>query len=140
MTLADVAEKVIGKQGRLLIASIIVLAWMGIIAAQFLALTKLLAFILQCEVSNKLLIMVAYFIIGYIIIGGQISVVRSDTINCVIIFVGFIITFFYLYFFQDNFSKIFQDIPEKSFTLDFIYQFFIVGSTYFLSEMYFLEI
>jgi len=133
MTLADVAEKVIGKQGRLLIASIIVLAWTGIIAAQFLALTKLLAFILQCEVSNKLLIMVAYFIIGYIIIGGQISVVRSDTINCVIIFIGFIITFFYLYLLQDNFSKIFQDIPEKSFTtLDFIYQFFIVGSTYFL--------
>ena len=86
-TLPELVEK--QYDGRVALASslLIVVAWIGIIAGQIIASGKILSVL---GIGSPLLWMVLFTIvfIVYTVLGGQYAVIRTDTLQAVIIFVG----------------------------------------------------
>ncbi|MFC1934793.1 sodium:solute symporter [Chloroflexota bacterium] len=81
----------VGKQydRRMALASsiLIVFAWIGITAAQIIAAGKILA-ILGMGSSTLWMIIFAVIFITYTVLGGQKAIIRTDTIQAIIIFGG----------------------------------------------------
>jgi len=83
--------QLVGKQydGRIAFAAslLIVVAWIGIIAGQIVASGKILSVL---GIGSPLLWMVLFTIVfvTYTILGGQYAVIRTDTLQIVIIFAG----------------------------------------------------
>ena len=83
--------ELVGKQydGRMSLAAsvLIVIAWIGIIAGQIIASGKIISVL---GIGDPLLWMVLFTIVfvAYTILGGQYAVIRTDTIQTVIIFAG----------------------------------------------------
>jgi len=83
--------ELVGKQydGRMALAAsvLIVIAWMGIIAGQIVAAGKIMSVL---GIGSPILWMVLFSIvfIVYTILGGQYAVIRTDTLQTVIIFAG----------------------------------------------------
>jgi len=83
--------ELVGKQydGRIsLVASIlIVVAWIGVIAAQIIAAGQIMSILV---IGNPLLWMVIFtaVFIAYTILGGQYAVIRTDILQTVIVFAG----------------------------------------------------
>lgn len=86
-TLPELVEK--QYDGRVALASslLIVVAWVGIIAGQIVASGKILSVL---GIGSPLLWMVLFTIvfIVYTVLGGQYAVLRTDTLQAVIIFAG----------------------------------------------------
>ena len=86
-TLPELVEK--QYDGRVALASslLIVVAWVGIIAGQIIASGKILSVL---GIGSPLLWMVLFTIvfIVYTVLGGQYAVIRTDTLQAVIIFAG----------------------------------------------------
>ncbi|MBA7695817.1 Sodium/glucose cotransporter [subsurface metagenome] len=86
-TLPELVEK--QYDGRVALASslLIVVAWIGIIAGQIVAAGKILSVL---GIGSPLLWMVLFTIvfIVYTVLGGQYAVIRTDTLQAVIIFAG----------------------------------------------------
>lgn len=135
-TLPDIAMKTVGSGGKTLLAVIIAVSWIGIIAAQFIAMSSILSFAIGIQNNRKLIVIIAIAVILYTIIGGQLSVIKTDGIQAVLILTGFIGTFIYLFFISDsNIKPIFDNIEllNNDFKLiDLINLFFITGGAYFL--------
>lgn len=83
--------ELVGKQydSRMALAAsvLIVIAWMGIIAGQIVAVGKILSVL---GIGSPILWMVLFSIvfIVYTVVGGQYAVIRTDTLQAVIIFAG----------------------------------------------------
>ena len=86
-TLPELVEK--QYDGRVALASslLIVVAWIGIIAGQIIASGKILSVL---GIGSPLLWMVLFTIVFvvYTVLGGQYAVIRTDTLQAVIIFAG----------------------------------------------------
>ncbi len=86
-TLPELVEK--QYDGRVALASslLIVIAWIGIIAGQIIASGKILSVL---GIGSPLVWMVLFTIvfIVYTVLGGQYAVIRTDTLQAVIIFAG----------------------------------------------------
>lgn len=135
-TLPDLIEKMSGRTAAVIAAIIIIVAWPGIIASQIVAMTSILAVMTGQRSNNSLMLIVALILILYSAIGGQLSVIRTDVLQFIIILAAFVSTFIYLFFFSDgNISDVLSDIHffNKSFGLgELINWIFIVGGTYML--------
>lgn len=83
-TLPEILEVQYGPQAKLLASILIVVAWIGIIAGQIVAAGRILETILKFPPSLLMLITASVFI-TYTLLGGQHSVVQTDTIQSVII-------------------------------------------------------
>lgn len=142
-TLPHVAHMVLGKRVSRLMASIIVITWIGIIAAQFIVLSQLLQLFTQIDTQTTLIIMIAVPIILYTVLGGQLSVIRTDAYQFIILFCTVIITTFFLY--GQSLPKAFNlhdtlihmgsqiDFFNARFTIrDFMTFFLITGLAFFL--------
>ncbi len=135
-TLPDIAYKTVGSGGKTLIALIIALSWIGIIGAQFLSIAKIISAMLPNININVILVVIATLVILYTIMGGQMSVIKIDSIQSWIILGGIVITFIYLLRTNpsDN-EQIFNNIEllnEDFKIVDLINLFFITGGAYFL--------
>ncbi|MCR4790127.1 MAG: sodium:solute symporter family protein [Treponemataceae bacterium] len=134
-TLPDIADKTIGSPARIIFALIISIAWIGIIAAQLVSMTKILSYVFGGNYST-ILIIIACVVIFYTLIGGQYAVVKTDMIQALIILFGILATFIYLYCIKkDTDFAAFKDIHffnSKFGAYDFIYLLFITGGAYFL--------
>ncbi len=86
-TLPEILEVQYGPEAKLFASGLIVIAWMGIIAGQIVAAGRILETILEAPAS-LLMIIIAFVFIVYTLLGGQHSVVRTDTIQSLIIVVA----------------------------------------------------
>ncbi len=90
-TLPEILDIQYGPEAKLSASILIVIAWMGIIAGQIVASGKILETILDTSPS-LLMTITALVFITYTLLGGQHSVVRTDTIQSVIIIVAIVVS------------------------------------------------
>lgn len=135
-TLPDIAGKTVGEGARKLLAVIIAVSWVGIIAAQFVSITKIIMLVIPETNRSIVLSLIAVFVIIYTITGGQVSVIKTDCIQAWIIAIGVIVTFVYVFLSNGSGNEtIFSNIEavNSNFTaMDLINLFFITGGVYFL--------
>ena len=86
-TLPELVEKQYDGRMALAASGLIVIAWMGIIAGQIVAAGKIMSVL---GIGSPILWMVLFSIvfIVYTVVGGQYAVIRTDTLQTVIIFAG----------------------------------------------------
>ena len=86
-TLPELVEKQYDGRMALAASGLIVIAWMGIIAGQIVAAGKIMSVL---GIGSPILWMVLFSIvfIVYTILGGQYAVIRTDTLQAGIVFVG----------------------------------------------------
>jgi SSS family solute:Na+ symporter len=87
MTLPEAMGKFYGEYARIFAAVLIVIAWSGIVAAQFIAAGKVLSAVSSIDYKT-LVISFGIFTIAYTVIGGQFSVFKTDKIQFSILFIG----------------------------------------------------
>ncbi|MBR5347351.1 MAG: sodium:solute symporter family protein [Deltaproteobacteria bacterium] len=87
-TLPELAGKTVGREPRFLIALIIVISWIGIIAAQFSALESLFIPFIPEGWRPAVLFFVSVAVIVYTTAGGQISVLRTDAMQFLLLMGG----------------------------------------------------
>lgn len=135
-TLPDLVHKLVGRGGSAIVAIIIIIAWPGIVASQILAMSSILALVTGKENNKTLMLIVAIVVIVYTTIGGQLSVIKTDALQFIIIGIAFVATFIYLFGFAGGDNQIvFQNVEllnDRYTVKDLIIQFFIVGGTYLL--------
>ena len=135
-TLPDIAMITVGKGAKVLLAVLIVLAWVGIIAAQLVSLAKIISAILPDKSKELVIILIGIFIIIYTLIGGQLSVIKTDSIQSLMIAIGIIFTVIYLAVAnKGSFNAVMDEIEFVNSDMtffDIINLLFIVGGTYFL--------
>ena len=96
-TLPEIAEKTVGKTGRKLVAFIIAVSWIGIIAAQFAAVAGFIGLVLGHDAGTQSVLITAGIVIVYTLLGGQLSVVRTDALQFGILTLGFFAAAIYLF-------------------------------------------
>ena len=96
-TLPEIAEKTVGKTGRKLVALIIAVSWIGIIAAQFAAVAGFIGLVLGHDAGTQSVLITAVILIVYTLLGGQLSVVRTDALQFGILTLGFFAAAVYLF-------------------------------------------
>jgi SSS family solute:Na+ symporter len=96
-TLPEIAEKTVGKTGRKLVALIIAVSWIGIIAAQFAAMAGFIGLVLGHDAGTLAVLITAAIVIVYTLLGGQLSVVRTDALQFGILTLGFFAAAIYLF-------------------------------------------
>ena len=135
-TLPDVANKTVGKGGKTLLGAIIAVSWVGIIAAQFVSITKIISIFMSDVNTKTILIVISVIVVLYTVIGGQLSVVKTDSIQSIIIGIGIIFTFVYIMFFTESdnsFIKNNTELLNDSFNaMDLFNLLMITGGTYFI--------
>lgn len=135
-TLPDIAQKTVGSEAKTVISIIIAVSWVGIVGAQIVSLTKIVQAACGIREENKLIIIMTLVVVVYTILGGQLSVVKTDMLQAGVIFLGIIGTFLYLFMCKnDNCIEIYNNIEllNKEFSsFDLINLLFITGGTYFL--------
>ncbi len=95
-TLPELIGQFYGEQARKTASVIIPVAWLGIIAAQIIAAAQVLSSFFGLNYTIGVFISGAVYII-YTLIGGQISILKTDFIQSIIIIAGVVFTFFILY-------------------------------------------
>lgn len=134
-TLPDLAGRTVGKAAEFLIALIIVVSWVGVIAGQLVAMNSLITFALG-KSDKVIFTIVSLIIIAYTTIGGQISVVRTDKLQLIIILLGVIACLVYLYgFIGGNTTDVINNVEllnENYTPANLFTQFFVIGGVYFL--------
>ena len=93
-TLPELLGSFYGKKTEIIASIIIPIAWLGIVAAQIIAAAKILSGLHLFNYTNAALISGAVFII-YTFIGGQKSILKTDTIQAILILAGLIAILFY---------------------------------------------
>lgn len=96
-TLSDLIGNYYGDSARKLASIVIPLAWVGIVSAQVIAAAKILFSLFAMPYETGVILASLVFII-YTVIGGQLSIIKTDLIQAVIIFVGIILSSIYLLF------------------------------------------
>ncbi len=94
-TLPQLIGQYYGEQARKTASVIIPLAWLGIVAAQIIAAAQILSSFFKLPYLDGVLISGLVFI-AYTLIGGQISILKTDFIQSIIILAGVCCTFFIL--------------------------------------------
>lgn len=89
-TLPELVERQYDKNTGIVAAILIVISWLGVIAAQIIAASVVLSVLIPLPVTVLMLITTAVFVI-YTALGGQYSIIRTDFIQSIILFIGIII-------------------------------------------------
>jgi len=86
-TLPELVGKQYDRRMALAASLLIVIAWIGIVAGQIIAAGKILSVV---GIGNPLLWMVLFTIVfvAYTLLGGQYAIIRTDTLQAAIIFIG----------------------------------------------------
>lgn len=138
LTMPQMLEYYIGKKARVLSAIIITIAWASILAAQISAGGRIVEALCGVSFENSLFI-AAFMIVGYAVLGGQASILRSDLIQTFIIYIAFILIFLWLIFSKGaSFEGVEFELINESFGIDRISYFLIIlGGSYVVCPMLF---
>ncbi len=131
-TLPDVLEQLLGSQTKWISSLIIPIAWTGIVAAQIIASAKILQSFIDISYETGVLASAAFFLV-YTLLGGQVSIIKTDKIQSVLIFIGLIIVAFSLY--QHNALNLSETaVPKFPFNANFsVFDWVILFFTYALT-------
>ncbi len=105
-TLPEMLGTFYGKKAEIISSVIIPIAWTGIVAAQIIAAAKILQGLGFVSYNQGAIISGAIFI-TYTLIGGQLSILKTDRIQAVIIIAGLIV----LFVFSLN-TTVYKQIPS----------------------------
>ena len=86
-TLPELVEKQYDRRMALAASFLIVISWIGIVAAQIIAAGQILSILGMGSPVLWMLIFTAVFV-TYTVLGGQYAIIRTDTLQTVIIFAG----------------------------------------------------
>jgi SSS family solute:Na+ symporter len=89
-TLPELVEKQYDRRVGLAASILIVIAWVGVVAGQIVAAGKVLS-ILGMGSGNLWMVIFTMVFVGYTVIGGQLSVIRTDLFQTIIIYLGIFI-------------------------------------------------
>ena len=92
-TLPELVEKQYGREAGFVASVLIVVSWVGIIAAQISAAGAILSVLISSS-STLTVVIPALVFIAYTILGAQYSIIRTDFIQSGILMVGILITVF----------------------------------------------
>jgi SSS family solute:Na+ symporter len=147
-TLPELAERQYNSQVGLAASVLIVIAWIGVVAAQIVAAGMILSLLLpSCSPLFLMAISAAVFII-YTALGGQYSIIRTDFVQFIILAVGVLVSLGLLLSqpqvgglagLADSLSEGYFSFPVSSNFgwLDLVSFLFLVGSTYVVGpDMY----
>ncbi|MCR5624975.1 MAG: sodium:solute symporter family protein [Lachnospiraceae bacterium] len=134
-TLPHMTNIMFGREAEILLSLIIVISWIGVIAGQLVAMNSLIIF--ATGKNNQIIFaIVSCIIILYTIFGGQLSVVKTDKIQLLIVISGLIICLVFLYVTKsENNADIINNIEliNSNYTpVNMVTQLFIIGGVYFL--------
>jgi len=86
-TLPELVEKQYDRRVSLAASILIVIAWVGVVAGQIVAAGKVLS-ILGIGSGAFWMVVFTIVLVAYTVIGGQLSVIRTDLFQAIMIFVG----------------------------------------------------
>jgi SSS family solute:Na+ symporter len=89
-TLPELVEKQYDRRMALAASILIVVAWIGIIAAQIIAAGKIMGILVAGSPEIWMAVFTVIFV-AYTVLGGQHAVIRTDLLQAVIIFIGIFI-------------------------------------------------
>ena len=132
-TLPDVARITVGRGAEMLLALLICVAWIGVIAGQFKAMSGIISFLLGAE-SRWTFLLVSAIVIAYTTLGGQLSVVRTDMVQLPVILFGIVLCCLYLYFGNGATTGApgMELLNESYGWGEWTRQLFVIGGVYFL--------
>jgi SSS family solute:Na+ symporter len=134
-TLPDMAGRIVGGSAEMILSLIIVISWIGVIAGQLVAMSGFLTFVTGNS-GTALFIIASFAVLLYVMIGGQMSVVKTDFIQMILVLIGIIAAFIYLFFVKKDASgNVMNNIEllNQSYTPKNLFtQFFTIGGVYFL--------
>ena len=134
-TLPDLAGKIVGRPAEVIISLIIVISWIGVIAGQLVAMNSLITFALG-KSTPPVFIITSMIVIAYTAIGGQMSVVKTDKVQLIIILAGVTACMAYLYISGGSNNAVIADNIEllnDDYRISNLFtQFFVIGGVYFL--------
>jgi len=87
-------ETFYGKEVKILASFIIPIAWTGIVASQIMGASKIIGVYSDISYTNGILISGFVFIL-YTALGGQLSIIKTDFIQFLLILTGIVACFFY---------------------------------------------
>lgn len=97
-SLPDVARKVISEKASFYISFIISISWIGIIAAQFIALGQIVSIMIDGQNTQIFITIIGILITLYAFLGGQLSIIRTDSYQFILLFSAVLLIFILLYF------------------------------------------
>ena len=134
-TLPDLAGRIAGRPAEIIISLIIVISWIGVIAGQLVAMNSLITYALG-QSSTPVFVITSVIVIAYTAVGGQMSVVKTDKVQLLIILTGVTACMLYLYITRgDNNAVIMNSIEllNNDYGVSNLFtQFFVIGGVYFL--------
>ena len=137
-TLPELITKQYNRKVGLTAALLIIIAWIGIIAGQIVAAGKILSVLGMGSASSWMIISALVFI-AYTVLAGQYSIIRTDTIQVVIILSGILVGTATVLSRTGGITGLRTYLPEGYFTFPLSTQFdlkqlfsllIMVGSTY----------
>ncbi len=136
-TMPEMSEKYLGKNVRPLMSIIIVITWMAILAAQFVAMGRLL--VALTGIPALACILIGFALIFGQTLGGQAVVMRTDRIQCLLILAGLAIVLVWLNSHNPGwFGSTPLEAVNAKFTLsDLMHYLFVVGGNYLVCPMLF---
>jgi len=144
-TLPELVEKQYDRRVALATSVLIVVAWIGIVAGQIIAAGKIASVI---GIGNPLMWMVLFTVVfvAYTVLGGQYAIIRTDTLQTAIIFVGIFSGLALLLVSLGGWSGLASSLPAEQFAFPLGPQFggvelvtllLLVGLTYVVGpDMY----
>jgi len=144
-TIPEIIEK--HYDGRVALAGsiLIVISWLGIIAGQIVAAGKIMT-VLTIGTPLMWMVIFAFVFVVYTIIGGQFAIIRTDTLQAFIIFVGVFLGVGFVLSEAGGFGGLHESLPADSFSFPLNSEFdayelvkllFLVGLTYVVGpDMY----
>lgn len=132
-SLPELLEDSYGGKIRQLVAFIVSIGWLGVVGAQYTACGKMVALLSGIDFTYGL-ILSGVIIAAYCALGGQLTVLRTDILQFLIIFVAILSCIFILYgrwpveFRSEDFLLLNENFGFDS----FLYYSIIIGSGYFV--------
>ncbi len=141
LTMAELAAKLAGRPAGLLTSLIVLVTWIGIAAAQFVAVARVLTTLTGLPHSTAVLV-AALFISVYTLIGGQKSVFRTDLLQFGVLAIALLTTLGWLYAVTPPPAGSMRiELFTTTFgPLDLIYYIIVMGGSYFICPMMFSRI
>lgn len=114
-TMPELLGTFYGRKAKLIASVIIPVAWVGIVAVQIIAAAKILAGLGFIGYNHSAILAGLVFII-FTLVGGQIGILRTDTLQSAILLTGLFVVFLFSFFNRDlksvetfHFGALFND-------------------------------
>ena len=144
-TLPELVEKQYGQRVALAASILIVVSWLGIIAAQIIGAGKIMS-ILGVGNPNVWMVIFTAIFVTYTVLGGQYAIIRTDFLQSLVIFAGIFASLFLFLDRLGGWGGLMNSLPAERFSFPLSLQFdgaalatllLLVGLTYVVGpDMY----